>query len=383
MSSIPFGNEIDDQMYNIAFSADIGLTDSYFGLNSTIDPNLNIRSTEFHKANVHYDSLYLPQNAEIWDDSLSKCKKKYICLFCYRAFENPCSRKQHIEVMHIQEYKYICRHCEVSFTDDAEYNGHVNMHKNMMYYKCQACEKTFYTPKEMSYHLREHFVDITFRCAVCSKIFHDKLLYEAHCKDHNNDENNNSRVEHEIEKLQAVTTASLLHLEENKLATYEQQPNPQKIKLLTKEYIYPCTVCPQKFDCKLTYDRHYVEQHQITKKKKSIDKSEPESLACTTCGLLLTIGEEQNNHECQEIKTNKLKYYCHICGKGFNHAGSVKRHIKTHEHESDVSATGKSRCPICQKVYRKETSMRYYKNIVIKLNHLIKLSYYAFFLTKN
>ncbi|XP_026769497.3 zinc finger protein 1035 [Pangasianodon hypophthalmus] len=206
-------------------------------------------------------------------------------------------------------------------------NGHENTDgEREKPFECEQCNLRFITNSGLGMHMRTHTTIYPLSCQKCNKGFWSKNVQQKHmrkCKDL------------EVTKKEP-NTKDLISSE------LECTPNDKVLVFNKGSNTTGTGVLQTKFSCK-------------DQDKGSLDKGENavvHKYQCSECeqsftdGLMLISHLEAHGREDQERRLGK-SHRCHICGKTFDQAGVLQRHVKTQHQE-----TVKNTCPDCFRSFR-------------------------------
>lgn len=108
---------------------------------------------------VHMNT-HLPDE-EKFTNSCSICGKKYSSIF---------SLRQHVKVVHVNQAKFKCQHCDKSFSRKANLDSHLNVHSMEKRFECSHCGLMLKTKANLRVHQKLHSDDIVV-CKFCDKRF--------------------------------------------------------------------------------------------------------------------------------------------------------------------------------------------------------------------
>ncbi|XP_055539611.1 zinc finger protein 41-like [Wyeomyia smithii] len=254
----------------------------------------------------------------------------FLCKQCparYRTFKDFCI---HFKTSAHQLVK-LCTFCETVFTDEADYNRHINTHDPEHLFRCNLCVlevENFETLQKLHDHrveIHPEAPDPVFSlCGICCKIVYkptmtehmkihierqqivctedSKILLEtqsAHHMQRNNNEQNTDR------KCRFCD----IFINQELLPEHERSDHPEK-------YPYNCAICDAGYYAHLELKQHIAEKHK-----------QAEIIQCLGPRLY------------RPVKVNDAYYYeCKACLEDFTTAKAAVGHIKS----THFASTGKN-----------------------------------------
>ncbi|XP_060726841.1 zinc finger protein 1035 [Tachysurus vachellii] len=192
-------------------------------------------------------------------------------------------------------------------------------------FECEQCNMRFINSGGLGMHMRIHTTKYPLSCKKCNKGFWSKKVQEKHMrkckglKDSRNECSTNDAVSTEL----------------------ECTPNDEVLVFNEGSNTTGTGVLQTKFSCK-DQDKGNADKEDTVVHKYQCSECEQSF----TDGLMLISHLEAHGREDQERRLGKSNR-CHICGKTFDHAGMLQRHVKTQHQE-----TVKNTCPVCFRSFR-------------------------------
>ncbi|XP_053694925.1 zinc finger protein Xfin-like [Sabethes cyaneus] len=241
----------------------------------------------------------------------------FLCKQCparYRTFKDFCI---HFKVSAHQLVK-LCTFCEMGFTDEADYNEHINTHDSEQLFRCNLCVlevENFETLQKLHDHRikihPEASEPVFCLCEICHKIVYRPTMAE-HMAIHVEKEKTKITISTEPQKtspIQLPRNEKILSdrkcricnmcMSREMLQEHESSEHPES-------YCYNCAICDAGY-----YKQHDLKQHVAQKHKQA--------------EIIQILGPRLY----RLVKANKTFYYeCKACLGDFTNARSAVGHIK-------------------------------------------------------
>ena len=112
--------------------------------------------------------------------------KMHQCEFCEKAFARRDHLTKHVQGVHLKERKFVCQHCNKSYTSHGallQHIGKAHLEKN---FSCQKCDRKFASGIRLQIHVQDtSLISNLFSCDICSERFRTMpLLLEHSVKSH-------------------------------------------------------------------------------------------------------------------------------------------------------------------------------------------------------
>ncbi|XP_012539850.1 uncharacterized protein LOC105838664 isoform X2 [Monomorium pharaonis] len=127
-------------------------------------------------------------------EELKKAKtipKKFQCSVCKKAFSTAYNYKQHIGIHFIDQQKFHCKDCGMSFAWKSTLNKHItNNHSSdgPQKFVCEICPKVYSTLSQVNEHVkRDHLKQRNHVCLYCGKSFFKRFDLKTHSRTHTNE----------------------------------------------------------------------------------------------------------------------------------------------------------------------------------------------------
>jgi hypothetical protein len=107
----------------------------------------------------------------------------HLCAHCGKTYNTRPGLTNHIKMLHDHEYRFSCATCKKGFTQKRAYDGHMNMHLNLLPYKCKVCKRSFNYESSYERHVKIVHPDGTtpdIKCDVCQQTFSSKASLADH-----------------------------------------------------------------------------------------------------------------------------------------------------------------------------------------------------------
>ncbi|KAM9488260.1 zinc finger protein 1035 isoform 1-T4 [Clarias gariepinus] len=212
--------------------------------------------------------------------------------------------------------------------------GHGNGEREKPF-ECVECNTRFITASGLGMHMRTHTALYPLSCKKCNKGFWSKNVQQKHTRKCKGLE----PAENETNKKDAVSSE------------LEGTPNDKVLVFNKGSNTTGTGVLQTKFSCKdqdkgnADKDAAVVHKYQCSECEQSF-----------TDGLMLISHLEAHGREDQERKLGK-SHSCHICGKTFDQAGTLQRHVKTQHQEP-----AKNTCPECFRSFRYPSDLELHRS---------------------
>ena len=109
-------------------------------------------------------------------------KRKYKCKLCDNVSEQQKEHNKHMKTVHKDE-KFICFHCNRSFSCETALYKHERSHFNLPY-GCSHCSKRFQFPGQIENHMKVHTQKELYKCLHCPRLFTTNKIMLIHSKTH-------------------------------------------------------------------------------------------------------------------------------------------------------------------------------------------------------
>ncbi|XP_048345328.1 zinc finger protein 436-like [Sphaerodactylus townsendi] len=223
---------------------------------------------------------------------------------------------------------YKCTECGMNFSDNSQYEIHLQMHSGKKTHQCLECGKTFLSKVELLRHQIKHKGEKLYNCSDCGKSFLQQSNLFQHQKTH-------SREKPQIYLERGMTLSG-------KRKSNVLIPNNSRLKA------HKCFWCGKFFSCRSKLLAH----KRIHTKERPFESTE--------CGKRFTSSSILQQH--QRVHTKERLFECSECGKRFSRSGNLQQHQRTHTKERpfECSECGKrfSRSSHLQQHQRTHTKQR-------------------------
>ncbi|XP_027512193.1 transcription factor E4F1 [Corapipo altera] len=109
--------------------------------------------------------------------------KPFKCEECGKEFTKAYLLKKHQEV-HVNERRFRCGECGKLYKTIAHVKGHRRVHSDERPYPCPKCGKRYKTKNAQQVHFRTHLEDKPYVCQFCSRGFREKGSLVRHIRHH-------------------------------------------------------------------------------------------------------------------------------------------------------------------------------------------------------
>ncbi|XP_052128907.1 zinc finger protein 345 isoform X4 [Frankliniella occidentalis] len=246
-----------------------------------------------------------------------------------------------------------CKQCPAKFSNEMVFKRHMYMSHNVPKHSCPLCKTNFGKKFELEIHIRQKHKKPESKpripCKDCNVTFERMIDLRVHVRD--NHRSVVSRLEQAIESKRPVLGVPITEKEadllrqchsrvENKdvfncVVCKKSWPNLEKtvahIRTHTKELLYACETCGQRFNTRGVMHRH-MQVHSNTK-----------PFSCDYCDK--SFSSKQNRDDHHRYHTKEVKTVCESCGEFLTSASMLYYHRKIH------SGINPYQCPYCEKAY--------------------------------
>ncbi|KAL8574844.1 hypothetical protein ACOMHN_044866 [Nucella lapillus] len=121
--------------------------------------------------------------------------RKYLCLYCDRAFKQLSHLQQHIrihtekgETDKVEDRRYLCQFCDRAFKQLTHLQQHTRLHTGEKPYMCtfEGCDRAFVQMSNLQHHIRNHEEQVkkeasrVHKCLVCHRSYTNESSLRAH-----------------------------------------------------------------------------------------------------------------------------------------------------------------------------------------------------------
>lgn len=104
------------------------------------------------------------------------------CLACDKTFSSQKSLWQHTKKDHLLERNHQCTECEMKFYSKTQLQKHMVKHSGRKDFQCEICSKWFTRKSVLTEHMRIHANDRRFTCLLCGRGFVQKCSWRGHMR---------------------------------------------------------------------------------------------------------------------------------------------------------------------------------------------------------
>nr|XP_024003208.1 zinc finger protein 32-like [Salvelinus alpinus] len=176
-----------------------------------------------------------PHNVEI-HQRVHTGVKPFSCTRCHMRFAQAGNLKRHQRV-HTGVKPFSCTQCHMRFAEAGDLKRHQRVHTGEKPYSCPQCEKRFSRQHQLKMHLKVHTGETLFACTHCGKSFSQSSSLKRH-----------QRV-HTGEKPYSCPQCEKRFSRQHQLKMH--------LKVHTGERPFDCTHCGKRFS-----ERRYLKMHQ-------------------------------------------------------------------------------------------------------------------------
>ncbi|KAK3929092.1 Zinc finger protein 567 [Frankliniella fusca] len=248
---------------------------------------------------------------------------------------------------------YACKQCPAKFSNEMVFKRHMFVSHNVPKHCCPLCKASFGKKYELEVHIRQQHKKTLPKpklpCKDCNETFETMMDLRVHVRDAHRSVT--SRLEQAIESKRPILGVPITEKEaellrkchsriENKdvfncVVCQKTWPNLEKtvahIRTHTKELLYACETCGQRFNTRGVMHRH-MQVHSNSK-----------PFSCDYCDKSFSSKQNRDDHHRQHTK--EVKTVCESCGEFLTSASMLYYHRKIH------SGVNPYKCPYCEKAY--------------------------------
>ncbi|XP_048344821.1 zinc finger protein 569-like isoform X2 [Sphaerodactylus townsendi] len=247
-------------------------------------------------------------------------------------------------VIHKVEEAYKCLECGMSFSDQTQYEIHLQIHSGLNTHQYLECAKNFLCGAELLSHQRTHTEEIPYSSS--GKSFSQKSDLLLHQRIHSGDKplislesgmtfsdggKGNVRItQHSIIKAHRCFWCGKNFKYRSELLLHQ--------RIHTGKTPFVCSECGKRFSHSTILQRH--QRTHIGEK----------TFECSECGKRFSQSSGLQQH--LRTHTNKRHFECSECGKRFSHSRNLQLHQRTHTGEKPFE------CSECGKRFSRHDSLK-------------------------
>ncbi|XP_069096809.1 zinc finger and BTB domain-containing protein 40 isoform X2 [Pleurodeles waltl] len=295
---------------------------------------------QYHKRTEHFD------------------EKPFSCSDCGAKFAANSTLKNH-QRLHTGERPYMCKHCQMTFTQAAALAYHTKKkHSEGKMYACQYCDAVFAQSIELTRHVRTHTGDKPYVCRECGKGFSQANGLSVHLRTFHNIED-----PYDCQKCRMsfpTLDEHRKHIQEVHSREYHPCPTCGKIfsapSLLERHMVthvggkpYNCEICDKAYQLSgLWY--HNRTHHPDIFAAQNRRSSKFTSLLCISCEKGFPTASALQKHVKEEHADMKLPE-CDKCQQIFPSPAALQVHMKC-KHSGEIEGSQPFRCLYCTDAFR-------------------------------
>jgi len=286
-----------------------------------------------------------------------------ICKICLKSFTNKRGCREHFRNVHLKEKNFACGVCNKMFFTKSKLDRHNSqVHKN---FSCEFCNKKFPKKVTLTVHRREHTVEKPYQCENCDECFVNENRLIRHMESHL-----------EIKDYLCIDCGNL----------YGSTKSLQLHVKSTHRQLFPCSICPKKFNQKTNLRTHmnwhlgikdfqcndcgklFTRENTLKEHEAIVHLLSNEAFQCNTCGKEYKNKRSFKAHKKTHVEIvhhhNNEVFPCNICGKEFKYKPNLGTHIKTHLGIKRRKETKDFRCNDCDKQFTRDKCLQEHISIV-------------------
>ncbi|XP_048348990.1 zinc finger protein 436-like [Sphaerodactylus townsendi] len=257
-----------------------------------------------------------------------------------------CQGQDFNELIQKAEEAHKCLECGMTFSDQGQYEIHLQMHSGTKSHQCLECGKYYARRTELPNHQRTYKGEKPYSCTDCGKNFSRKSdLSRMHCGTHSGENllvciesgkasgirKGNAHVpKHSIIRAHKCFRCGKFFSFRSKLLVHQ--------RIQTKEGPFEYSECKKRYSHSNT-----LQWHQRT-------HTNERPFECSECGKRFSRSWTLQNH--QRTHTKERPFECSECGKRFSRNGHLQRHQRTHTKERPFE------CSVCGKRFSRSWTLQ-------------------------
>ncbi|XP_048347292.1 zinc finger protein 135-like [Sphaerodactylus townsendi] len=263
----------------------------------------------------------------------------------------PCQGGDIYEVIHVAEEVYKCLECGMGFSDQTQYNIHLQKHSEKNIPKCLGSGKSLLGRSELFKHQRVHTAGKAYTCSSCGKNFSQKASLIHHQRIHSEEKpfigsgsgkSLSDRKKGNVYFTKLNRTKTYKCFQCGKYFRYKSQLLVHQ-RVHTGEKPFECLECGKKFS-----QSGNLQQHQRT---HTVEKP----FECSECGKKFSMSLHLDQH--LRTHTGEKRFECSVCGKKFSRCMHLEQHLRTHTGEKPFE------CSECGKQFSWSSNLQRHQRI--------------------
>ncbi|XP_069466981.1 zinc finger and BTB domain-containing protein 40 [Ambystoma mexicanum] len=254
------------------------------------------------------------------------------CDICGKQFAHPSGMQYHKRTEHFDEKPFSCNECGAKFAANSTLKNHQRLHTGERPYMCKHCQMTFTQAAALAYHTKKkHSEGKMYACQYCDAVFAQSIELTRHVRTHTGDK---PYVCRECGKGFSQANGLSVHLR-----TFHNIEDP-----------YDCQKCRMSFPTLDEHRKHIQEVHSR------------EYHPCPTCGKIFSAPSLLERH--MVIHVGGKPYNCEICDKAYQQLSGLWYHNRTHHPDIFAAQNRRSSkftsllCISCDKGFSTATALQ-------------------------